>query len=104
MTVYCKLRINNIFSSDPDDLLAVFSGGKCVGVTKNVYNEANDLWYAFLTIYSKASVQDDLEFRIWDASTGKIFQGDRKSVVEGKSVSVRVDIGGRRIIKKKTSQ
>src|SRR3546814_17466396 len=27
--------------------------------------------------------------------------GDRKSVVEGKSVSVGVDIGGRRIIKKK---
>src|SRR3546814_11614318 len=28
--------------------------------------------------------------------------GDRKSVVEGKSVSVRVDLGGGRIIKKKT--
>src|SRR3546814_4771828 len=28
-------------------------------------------------------------------------QGDRKSVVEGKSVSVRVDLGGRRIINKK---
>src|SRR3546814_14592928 len=28
--------------------------------------------------------------------------GDRKSVVEGKSVSVRVDLGGRRIIKNKT--
>src|SRR3546814_16810964 len=27
---------------------------------------------------------------------------DRKSVVQGKSVSVRVDVGGRRIIKKKT--
>src|SRR3546814_15672084 len=27
---------------------------------------------------------------------------DRKSVVEGKSVSVRVDLGGRRIIKTKT--
>src|SRR3546814_16182534 len=27
--------------------------------------------------------------------------GDRKSAVEGKSVSVRVDLGGRRIIKKK---
>src|SRR3546814_14669571 len=26
---------------------------------------------------------------------------DRKSVVEGKSVSVRVDLGGRRILKKK---
>src|SRR3546814_18580107 len=29
-------------------------------------------------------------------------QGDRKSVGEGKSVSVRVDTGGRRIIKTKT--
>src|SRR3546814_17802212 len=29
--------------------------------------------------------------------------GDRKSVVKGKSVSVRVDIGGRRLIKKKIS-
>src|SRR3546814_12465184 len=28
---------------------------------------------------------------------------DRKSVVEGKSVSVRVDLGGRRILKKKKS-
>src|SRR3546814_14183747 len=32
----------------------------------------------------------------------KPFCGDRKSVVSGKSVSVRVDLGGRRIIKKKT--
>src|SRR3546814_16438427 len=29
---------------------------------------------------------------------------DRKSVVQGKSVSVRVDLGGRRIITKKNSQ
>src|SRR3546814_20558225 len=29
---------------------------------------------------------------------------DRKSVVKGKSVSVRVDLGGRRIIKKKKKQ
>src|SRR3546814_13412289 len=30
--------------------------------------------------------------------------GDRKSVVSGKSVSVRVDLGGRRIIKKQKHQ
>src|SRR3546814_17190735 len=29
---------------------------------------------------------------------------DRKNVVEGKSVSVRVDLGGRRLIKKKTKK
>src|SRR3546814_13693511 len=31
-------------------------------------------------------------------------EGDRKSVVSGKSVSVRVDLGGRRIIKKKKDE
>src|SRR3546814_16688389 len=30
--------------------------------------------------------------------------GDRKSVVVGKGVAVRVDLGGRRIIKKKTAK
>src|SRR3546814_15120117 len=35
--------------------------------------------------------------------TAGLFALDRKSVVEGKSVSVRVDLGGRRIIKKKTT-
>src|SRR3546814_12368174 len=34
-------------------------------------------------------------------SVGAACRLDRKSVVEGKSVSVRVDLGGRRIIKKK---
>src|SRR3546814_12437792 len=33
-----------------------------------------------------------------------INEADRKSVVSGKSVSVRVDLGGRRIIKKKKRQ
>src|SRR3546814_18413339 len=42
--------------------------------------------------------------RLWIAITA-LMAGrlDRKSVVEGKSVSVRVNIGGRRIIKKKNN-
>src|SRR3546814_18221796 len=36
-----------------------------------------------------------------DASLAPDLESDRKSVVSGKSVSVRVDLGGRRIIKKK---
>src|SRR3546814_15869225 len=35
------------------------------------------------------------------APCAPFLSGDRKSVVQGKSVSVRVDLGGRRIIKKK---
>src|SRR3546814_17985868 len=39
--------------------------------------------------------------RVLASAFRKIAGGDRKSVGEGKSVSVRVNIGGRRIIKKK---
>src|SRR3546814_14706879 len=35
---------------------------------------------------------------------GAVLISDRKSVVSGKSVSVRVDLGGRRIIKKKRAR
>src|SRR3546814_15653003 len=37
------------------------------------------------------------------SQTDKTEMKDRKSVVEGKSVSVRVDLGGRRSIKKKNT-
>src|SRR3546814_15042850 len=39
-----------------------------------------------------------------DEDGGAGEEPDRKSVVEGKSVSVRVDLGGRRIIKKKKKE
>src|SRR3546814_12576036 len=35
---------------------------------------------------------------------GRLHERDRKSVVSGKSVSVRVDLGGRRIIKKQSNK
>src|SRR3546814_16587407 len=46
----------------------------------------------------------DLDLELVMPSSGERFRAtvrDRKSVVWGKSVSVRVDLGGRRIIKKK---
>src|SRR3546814_17169918 len=39
--------------------------------------------------------------RLVGTGRGSGHGGDRQSVVEGKSVSVRVDLGGRRIFKKK---
>src|SRR3546814_15486979 len=55
----------------------------------------------------------DLEESMWEPVdvgtfetcwTAECEEQDRKSVVEGKSVSVRVDLGGRRILKKKTKK
>lgn len=75
MNIYGKIRIDGIFSDDKDDMLAAFINGKCVGVTHNTYFSNNDLWYALLTIYSNNIQNNDIEFRIWDASTGKVYAG-----------------------------
>src|SRR3546814_12897240 len=46
--------------------------------------------------------QDGMGLRLFGPLQGEhVGELDRKSVVSGKSVSVRVDLGGRRIIKKK---
>ena len=75
MSVIGQIRINNIFSSDADDKLAAFDGGRCVGVGNSTYDRTHDLWYVFLTVYGndKQAAADGLQFRIWDASTGKVY-------------------------------
>lgn len=76
MTVYGKIRIQNIFSTDKEDILAAFKNGVCVGVARNSYFQSNDMWYTFLTVYSDSLQHGGLEFRIWDAGTGKILQAE----------------------------
>src|SRR3546814_19149640 len=62
----------------------------------DVHEEAKQLNDAGQKVYSSIEVEPNF------AGKGKAYlMGDRKSVVLGKSVSVRVDLGGRRIIKKK---
>lgn len=74
MSIFGKLLIDNVFSSDSEDILAAFNGNECVGVCTNKYYKINDMWYAMLTVYSnEAQASKDLEFRIWDASTGATY-------------------------------
>lgn len=75
MTIYGKIRINGIFSSDKEDILAAFSNGKCVGVAHNTYFAGRDFWYTFLTVYGDSLKSENLEFRIWDAGDGKTYEG-----------------------------
>jgi hypothetical protein len=74
MSVFGKMRFNNIFSTDKEDMLAAFDNGVCVGVTTSVYNKTLDMWYALLTVYNNNLQSSNLEFRMWDASTGKIYK------------------------------
>lgn len=87
MSVIGKLRINNIFSSDKEDMLAAFQNGKCIGVANCSYDKTQDMWYAFLTVYNNTKQSDGLEFRIWDASTGKIY-----SAMPDENISFKNDV------------
>src|SRR3546814_11418368 len=46
---------------------------------------------------ARAAIERSTPYVVFTAAGG----ADRKSVVEGKSVSVRLDLGGRRLMKKK---
>lgn len=81
MSVFGKLYINKVYSSDDEDMLAAFSGGKCVGVCNNRYYKQNDMYYAMLTVYSNDVSSDNLEFRIWDASTGQTYIAESEKTI-----------------------
>src|SRR3546814_18905613 len=49
----------------------------------------------------RSLIELGIDAPLFPTAVAQIYQLDRKSVVKGKSVSVRVDLGGRRIIKKK---
>ena len=81
MGVYGKIRLNNLFSINKEDMLAAFIDGKCAGVANNTYNPTNNLWYAFLTVYSNTVTSTNVEYRLWQASTGKTFKATPSLVI-----------------------
>ena len=73
MNVYGQLKLNGKFSNDTEDLLAAFENDVCVGVATNEYIKVNDMYYALLTVYSNSGSHENLEFKMWDASTGQTY-------------------------------
>jgi len=76
MSIFGKMRFNNIYSADEGDMLASFYNGKCIGVTNSYYYKDLDMWYALLNVYSNDDQINALEFRMWDASTGITYLAD----------------------------
>lgn len=85
MNLFGRMRINGNFSTDEEDILAAFdASGSCIGVAENRYLPEQDMWYAFLTVYSndKHIAADRLEFRAWDASTGIVYAAIPAQIID----------------------
>ncbi len=71
MSVFGQLKINDVISIDTADILAAFVGDECRGVAKLQYLETYDMYEAFLDVYSNID-NENIDFKIWDASEGYI--------------------------------
>ncbi|NOQ25756.1 MAG: T9SS type A sorting domain-containing protein [Bacteroidales bacterium] len=72
MNFIAQLQIKEIMSADEFDMIGVFAGDECRGVCNLEYKENYDSYFAFLVVYGNTN-GENLTYRVWDASEGKIF-------------------------------
>ena len=82
MAVIGQIKIDGILSTDTEDMVAAFDDsdgelGKCIGVGQPRYKSSKDAYYVDMAIYGSKEMEEKaqpIHFRIYDASTGKIYQ------------------------------
>lgn len=72
MSVFGRLIIEDVLSSDINDMVGAFVGEESRGVANVQYVQALDAYLVFLTIYSNEADNEDITLRVWDASEGQI--------------------------------
>lgn len=72
MNVIGQVRVREVFTHDAYDMIAAFAGDECRGVAQMGYQENYDDYFAFLVVYGNME-QQELEYKFWDASEGKIY-------------------------------
>ncbi|MFH6951052.1 LamG-like jellyroll fold domain-containing protein [Flavobacterium sp. FlaQc-51] len=80
MNIIGKIKVDGVLSADSYDKIAAFYNEEARGSVKLVYNEAYKEYFAFLTVYSNKNSGENLKFKIWDASQGKILEASIESV------------------------
>ncbi len=69
MTLITRMRINNVYSIDPEDMVAAFIDGELRGVAKLIQVPPANNWIAFVTIYGNhADIGKLVTYELFDAS------------------------------------
>lgn len=74
MNIIGKIKVDELLSTDSHDKIAVFHKDEVRGTVKLVYNELYKEYFVFLTAYSNTNSGEELRFKIWDASQGKVLE------------------------------
>jgi hypothetical protein len=100
MGVVGQLKINDVFSTDENDMLAAFVGEELRGVAHLEYLAGSSRYRAYLNIYSNNAQGEKLTFRIWDANAGIVLEDVspemtfNNNTLEGTQVNPVVFAGG----------
>lgn len=70
MSIIGMLKIGNVISTNPDNILAAFMNGECRGKAKLQYFENVDRYLVFLDIMGDSIAP--LTFKVWNAAEGKM--------------------------------
>ncbi|NLO70128.1 MAG: T9SS type A sorting domain-containing protein [Porphyromonadaceae bacterium] len=74
MNIVGSLKVDGQLSEDKEDILAAFVDGKCVGLASPTYVKNLNTYLVMLNVYgSSAANGKQVEFKVWDASTGKTY-------------------------------
>lgn len=72
MTIYAQLYIDGEISADGNDMIGIFYGDECRGAASNDY-EYEGQKYSLITVYGNGYGEEKLIIKIYEASSGKIY-------------------------------
>ena len=75
MNLIGELKINDIISIDDEDMVSVWINDELRGVAHVEKDPESGKHLVFLTISSETTLQEDLVFKAWDASLGRLLVG-----------------------------
>lgn len=72
MNIIGQLQVNNVISVDEEDIVSVWVNNVLRGVAHVSYDKSSGKYLVFLTVNSNVTSGEILEFRVWDASEGRL--------------------------------
>jgi hypothetical protein len=76
MNIIASLKINDLIATDVSDKVAVFMQGVCCGVAEPVFYKELNKYLLYIKVYgNEAMYNSKPTFKVFDASSGKIFSG-----------------------------
>ncbi|MDR3000665.1 MAG: hypothetical protein LBU89_05320 [Fibromonadaceae bacterium] len=81
MSITGRIEINGVLSENTENVLAAFIGDQCVGTASLTYISPSNAYFVFSNVYGNAAHNNQpVTFKLWDASTGRIYPKVETSV------------------------